>query len=76
MGGWGWELGSARFRARHCERSSEQGLHGLCSQGTCKLMDAACIILLLLLLLIYFLLKDNCFTEFCCVLSNLSMNQP
>ena len=26
--------------------------------------------------LIYFLLKDNCSTEFCCFLSNLSMNQP
>ena len=26
--------------------------------------------------LIYFLLKDNCFTEFCCFLSNLSTNQP
>ena len=23
-----------------------------------------------------FLLKDNCFTEFCCFLSNLSMSQP
>ena len=23
---------------------------------------------------IYFLLKDNCFTEFCCFLSNLNMN--
>ena len=27
-------------------------------------------------LLIYFLLKDNCFTEFCCFLSCLNMNQP
>ena len=26
--------------------------------------------------LIYFLWKDTCFTEFCCFLSNLSMNQP
>jgi len=26
--------------------------------------------------LIYFLLKDNCFTEFCYFLSNLNMNQP
>ena len=26
--------------------------------------------------LIYFLLKDNCFTEFCCFVSNLNMNQP
>ena len=26
--------------------------------------------------LIYLLLKDDCFTEFCCFLSNLSMNQP
>ena len=25
--------------------------------------------------LIYFLLEDNCFTEFCCFQSNLSMNQ-
>ena len=25
---------------------------------------------------IYFLLKDNCFTEFCCFLSNLNVNQP
>ena len=25
---------------------------------------------------IYFLLKDNYFTEFCCFLSNLNMNQP
>ena len=25
--------------------------------------------------LIYFLLKDNCFAEFCCFLSNLKMNQ-
>ena len=25
---------------------------------------------------IIFLLKDNCFTEFCCFLSNLNMNQP
>ena len=24
----------------------------------------------------YFLLKDNCFIEFCCFLSNLNMNQP
>ena len=30
----------------------------------------------LFLKLIYFLLKDNCFTEFCCLLSNLNMNQP
>ena len=28
-----------------------------------------------LLLLIYFLLKHNCFTAFCCFLSNLNMNQ-
>ena len=28
------------------------------------------------LFLFIFLLKDNCFTEFCCFLSNLSMNQP
>ena len=28
------------------------------------------------LLFFYFLLKDNCFTEFCCFLSNLNMNQP
>ena len=26
--------------------------------------------------LFIFLLKDNCFTEFCCFLSNLNMNQP
>ena len=26
--------------------------------------------------LIYILLKDNCFIEFCCFLSNLNMNQP
>ena len=26
--------------------------------------------------LIYFLLKDNCFTECCCFLSNFNMNQP
>ena len=25
---------------------------------------------------IYFLLKDNCFTDFCCFLSNLKMNPP
>ena len=25
---------------------------------------------------LFFLLKDNCFTEFCCFLSNLNMNQP
>ena len=25
---------------------------------------------------VYFSLKDNCFTEFCCCLSNLSVNQP
>jgi len=25
---------------------------------------------------VLFLLKNNCFTEFCCFLSNLSMNQP
>ena len=25
---------------------------------------------------LYFLLKENCFTEFCCFLSNLNMNQP
>ena len=25
---------------------------------------------------IYFLLKDNYFTEFCCFLPNLNMNQP
>ena len=25
---------------------------------------------------IYFLLEDKCFTELCCFLSNLSMNQP
>ena len=24
----------------------------------------------------FFLLKDNCFTDFCCFLSNLNMNQP
>ena len=27
-------------------------------------------------ILIYFLLKDNCFTEFCCFLSNFTVNQP
>ena len=27
-------------------------------------------------LLLFFLLKENCFTEFCCLLSNLDMNQP
>ena len=26
--------------------------------------------------IIYLLLKDNCFTEFCCFLSNLNTNQP
>ena len=26
--------------------------------------------------IIVFLLKENCFTEFCCLLSNLDMNQP
>ena len=26
--------------------------------------------------LYFFFLKDNCFTEFCCFLSNLNMNQP
>ena len=26
--------------------------------------------------LIYVLMKDNCFREFCCFLSNLNMNQP
>ena len=26
--------------------------------------------------LFIYLLKDNCFTEFCCFLSNLNMNQP
>ena len=31
--------------------------------------------LILFLLLVYFLLKDNCFIEFCCFLSNLNMNQ-
>ena len=25
---------------------------------------------------LFFLLKGNCFTEFCCFLSNLNMNQP
>ena len=30
----------------------------------------------LLIFLIYFLLEDNCFTAFCCFLSNLNMNQP
>ena len=29
-----------------------------------------------LFFLIYFLLKDDCFTEFCCFLSNLNMNRP
>ena len=28
------------------------------------------------LFLIYLQLKDNCFTEFCCFLSNLNVNQP
>ena len=28
------------------------------------------------ILFIFFLLKDNCFTEFCCFLSNISKNQP
>ena len=32
--------------------------------------------LLFLNLFIYFLLKDNSFTEFCCFLLNLNMNQP
>ena len=31
---------------------------------------------LLLFKFIYFLWKDNCFTDFCCFLSNLNMNQP
>ena len=26
--------------------------------------------------LIYFLIEGNCFTEFCCFLLNISMNQP
>ena len=30
----------------------------------------------LMIFIINFLLKDNCFTEFCCFLSNLNMNQP
>ena len=25
---------------------------------------------------VFFFLKDNCFTDFCCFLSNLNMNQP
>ena len=27
-------------------------------------------------IVLFFLLKDNCFIEFCCFLSNLNMNQP
>ena len=33
------------------------------------------ILLIACIILIYSLLKDNCFTEFCCFLSNLNMNQ-
>ena len=33
-------------------------------------------LLLNFFLFLNFLLKDNCFTEFCCFLSNLNMNQP
>ena len=32
--------------------------------------------LLFVCLFVCFLLKDNCFTEYCCFLSNLNMNQP
>ena len=31
---------------------------------------------ILLSFFIYFLFKDDCFTEICCFLSNLNMNQP
>ena len=30
----------------------------------------------MLFFLIFFCMKDNCFTELCCFLSNLNMNQP
>ena len=35
-----------------------------------------CFLIFVFLKLIYILLKDNCFTEFCCFLWNLNMNQP
>ena len=40
------------------------------------LREAASIWRLFFFKLINFLLKDNCFTEFCCFLSNLNVNQP
>ena len=45
---------------------------GCCAQKRCWLVlqkNFSCF-------LIIFLLKDNCFTEFCCFLSNLNMNHP
>ena len=36
----------------------------------------SCFFSWLLFFFLYFLLKDNCFTEFCCFLSSLNMNQP
>ena len=41
-----------------------------------KMFNAFYWIFLFVLLLFIFLLKDNCFIEFCCFLSNLNMNQP
>jgi len=41
-----------------------------------KMFNAFYRIFLFALLLFIFLLRDNCFTEFCCFLSNLNMNQP
>ena len=37
---------------------------------------SACVYEMLLFFNFFILLKDNCFTEFCCFLSNLNMNQP
>ena len=52
-------------RGRHVNRTSKGdcGGHG---SGRSRLF----------FLIYFFLLKDNCFTEFCCFLSNLNMSQP
>ena len=55
--------------------NARQGL----KSSTCSCHNAVKIkfrVILSLLLHFLFLLKDNCFTKFCCFLSNINMHQP
>ena len=74
FGGGSWEVPGSEPGTESAAVSKAymvSALRQLASWWECSLYHPFIIIII-----IYFLLKDNCFTEFCCVLSNLSMNQP